>query len=98
MLRLPMMRKFQCASGKPGSMSQNISTQRAKIMKQVSQIIFFLLRFRSRDSNRQNGISQWQMKFNEQMIHQPPRMRLRYHGISSGELADQMIRNSAKVR
>ncbi len=71
---------------------------RAKIIQEVSQIIFCLLRLRSRESRRQNGISQWQMKSSEQMVHQPPRMRFRYHGISSGTLPDQMMRNSAKVR
>ena len=64
--------RLPAASLKFGSISQNISTQRAKSIQQVSQIIFCLLRFRSRDSSRQNGISQWQMKSSEQMVHQPP--------------------------
>ena len=36
------------------------------------------------------------MKSSEQIVHQPPWMRFRYQGISSGILPDQMIRNSAK--
>ena len=35
-------------------------------------IIFCLFRFRSRDSSRQKGISQWQMKSAEHTYHQPP--------------------------
>ena len=67
-------------------------------MKQVIQIIFCLLRLMSRESSRQKGISQWQTKSSEQMVHQPPWMRFRYQGSSSGMLPDQMMRNSAKVR
>jgi hypothetical protein len=43
-------------------MSQNMSTRRAKIMKHVIQIILRLLRFKSRESRRQKGMSQWQTK------------------------------------
>src|SRR5215471_6967973 len=98
MLQLPTRRRLPAASGKFGSMSQNISMQRAKIIQLASQIIFDFERLKSRDSRMQNGINQWLMKFSEQMTHQPPRMRARYHGISSGMLPDQMIKNSANVR
>src|SRR5665213_1814614 len=90
--------RFPAAPLKFGSISQNMSIRRAISIQQQSQIILLLLRFRSRESSRQNGTSQWQMKSSEQMVHHPPWMRLRYHGSSSGMLPDQMIRNSAKVR
>src|ERR1700722_9863665 len=93
-----VMCRFPAASAKFGSISQNISTQRAKIMKHVSQIIFCLFRFKSRDSSRQKGISQWQIKSAEPTTHHPPRIRFKYQGISSGTLPDQMMRNSAKFR
>src|SRR5579859_399409 len=38
------------------------------------------------------------MKSSVQIIPQCPLMRFMYHGISSGRLPDQMIRNCAKAR
>src|SRR6185437_7440463 len=90
--------RLPAAPLKFGSISQNMSTRRAKSIQQQIQIILLLFRFRSRDSSSVKGISQWQIKSAEQTTHHPPWMRFRYHGSSSGMLPDQMIRNSAKQR
>src|SRR5580693_1780279 len=95
---MPSPVKLLAASWKFGSMIQNISRQRAKSMKITTAERRVLSRFRFRERSRQKGISQWQMKSAEQITHHPPRIRDRYHGISSGTLPDQMMRNSAKVR
>ena len=44
------------------------------------------------------GISQWKITSSVATTPQLPRMRSRYHGISSGELPDQIIRNAANAR
>src|ERR1700727_1971633 len=98
MPQFPTRCRFRAESAKFGSINQNKSNARAKSIQQVSQIILFLFRFRSRDSSSVNGITQWKMKSIEQTTHHPPRMRFRYQGISSGTLPDQMIRYSANER
>src|SRR5579859_5390650 len=83
---------------KLGSISMNISQQRAKIIHLATMMMRRLLRLISRESSNANGISQWKMKSSEYRMPQCPRMRSRYQGISSGELPDQMIRNCEKLR
>ena len=67
-------------------MIQKKSMARARIMNMTSVERRVLFRFRLRESRSVNGMTQWQMKSSEQMAHQPPWMRARYHGISSGTL------------
>src|ERR1700733_15838567 len=98
MPQFPTRCRFRAESAKLGSISQNRSNERANSIQHVSQIILFLFRFRSRDSSSVNGITQWKMKSQVQTTHHPPRMRLRYQGISSGTLPDQMIGYSANDR
>ena len=89
---------MQVARGvlKFGSISQNMSKQRAKIIHMAHRHMRFLLRLMSRESSSENGMSQWKMKSRVMIMPQCPRMRSRYQLISSGRLPDQMIRNCPK--
>src|SRR6476620_12010540 len=90
--------KCRLRGEKFGSMRRNISQQRAKTIHMPTITMRRLLRLMSRESSRENGMSQWKMKSKVKITPQWPRIRSRYQEISSGELPDQIIRNWEKFK
>src|ERR1019366_6091065 len=85
-LSIPGVLKF-------GTMYQNRSTTRMKIMNIASGASLLRFRFKSCDNMIPNGTKKWNMTIKIATGAQPPRIRCRYQPISSGRFADHVIRN-----
>ena len=72
---------------------QNISTRRINSTKIATSESKIGLRLLPRASRIRNGAMNWKITSASVKNHQPPSARRRYQGLSSGRLADQMIRN-----
>ena len=92
--RMPMLKcRLRRASAKLGSISQNMSQQRAKIIACRPGREALLVPLQIAREQQAKGMQPVEDEIQRGDTPQPPRMRSRYQGISSGRLPDQMIRN-----